>query len=464
MRPSRRRRKNPELDTRTITGVPTFTPTVGNEPWELTLAELDRFQGEGPSSSFSLIAPPNTQPLPPVGAWRVDPILRYVEQLQELPIGSVGFTEDVNDPSIRRSVEAYIDYYEQGLEPLPGNVVWNEATQRLVTVNRRRVLAALMAGRKTFKAWVGGDKYEEVVERARAAGLPVAARRANPARAGRDEYESREVREMRDGHPYYTTKSAWTSHPPYLTEGHFDLEMVQEAAAIASRAKAEGTSLGRGNFGEAFRLDTSRGPVVVKIAAEQALYGNQQVWTRDDQQRNLMHEAGVANELSEMGYTIVPQTVYVELDDGTPALVREYGEPARLTPEDFYELEQALMALERETLWRVQDDLLVMRRPDGSLFIADVGIWQSPTVKQEKVSKPTHSSLDGLLRTLAKEAFGADITSLPRIMELAEAVSDDRRRKSPLFRELHEMLRKGVRKRDAAGLPTPDDVRQLIQP
>ena len=154
---------------RAITGMPRYTPTVGPEPWEMTLAQLDRYHDVGPSGTGYDGAPANTKKPPPVGTWRADPILKYVEQLQELPISAVEFTEDINSPTIRGSVAKYVDYYKQGLEPLPGDVVFNGPTQRLVTLNRRRVIAAKIAGRKKFKAWVGGDKYEDVVERAQAA-------------------------------------------------------------------------------------------------------------------------------------------------------------------------------------------------------------------------------------------------------------------------------------------------------
>ena len=147
---------------RAITGMPRYTPTVGPEPWEIKPREHD----VGTSSSGNHIAQPNTKTPPPLGTWRAD---WYVEQLQEIPIDSVEFMEPTDDPGIRRSVESYVDYYRQGLEPLPASVVFNAPTKKLVTTNRRRVLAAKLAGRKTIKAWVGGDAHEDVVERAQAA-------------------------------------------------------------------------------------------------------------------------------------------------------------------------------------------------------------------------------------------------------------------------------------------------------
>jgi hypothetical protein len=215
--------------------------------------------------------------------------------------------------------------------------------------------------------------------------------------------------------------------------------------------------LGRGNFGQTFLTQTAKGPITVKVAAAQALYGNKQRWTRADQQRNMMHEAGVANELAEMGYDVVPRTIYVELSDGTPALVREYGDLAdTLTPDEFYALETRLLALEQETGWRVQDDLLALRRPDGSLFIGDVGIWQPPTVRQGKKStySTMDSSLGALLTNLAASALGKDITSLPRVMQLTEALAD--KDEDHFFvKDFREDLREALTERESVGVPSP---------
>lgn len=287
-------------------------------------------------------------------------------------------------------------------------------------------------------------------------------RHRNPARAGRQEYRYQEVRELRDGEPYYTGKNVWTEYPPHLTEGHFDLATVREAVAIASQAKRDGVPLGRGNFGETFRVNTSRGPVVVKVAASAMLYGERRGWTPEEQRRNIMHEAGVANELSEMGYRVVPDTVYVELDDGTPALVREYGEPAVLTPEDFYALERALVALEDETNWRVQDDLLVLRRADGSLFVGDVGIWQPPTIREGKTGRPSHSDLSSLLSILAAQTFGFDVPTLPDVMEYVRRLQN--RDEDDFFAQrFRNDLRDALAEREQAGLPSPAEAYEIAR-
>lgn len=161
---------DPDLDL-WITGCPVYCPTTGGHPWELSLDELkSRTMREPPSSSRTEIAPPNDIPLPPVGLWRAYRGHPYwVEQFQTLPIDSVMFAEDVNDPGIRLSLEAYVEYFHAGFEPPPADVVFNEPAGRLITLNRRRVWAAKLAGRKTFPAWVGGFEYAKMIERAKEA-------------------------------------------------------------------------------------------------------------------------------------------------------------------------------------------------------------------------------------------------------------------------------------------------------
>jgi hypothetical protein len=155
-----------------ITGCPTFYPTFGEYPWSLEVSELIRFSDDAFSSSRQWIAPPNRDPIPPLGIWRVfkgHP--HWVEQLQELRIEDVDFREDVHDPGVRLSIEAYVEYFRLGFEPPPADVVFNAPTGRLLTLNRRRVWAAKLAGLKKFKAWVGGYPYEEMMQNAASRGL-----------------------------------------------------------------------------------------------------------------------------------------------------------------------------------------------------------------------------------------------------------------------------------------------------
>jgi hypothetical protein len=156
------------------TGVPGRIPSRGGDPEELSEDELrerghllavqagsDARGGE----AFDMQTAKALGQIPPVGTWRMDPVLGYLEQLQRVPVDELTFTESTEDRGIRRSVEKYVGYYEAGLQPPPAEVVWNVPTQKLVTLNRRRVLAAKEAGVQSILAWVGGDTYENMLAR-----------------------------------------------------------------------------------------------------------------------------------------------------------------------------------------------------------------------------------------------------------------------------------------------------------
>lgn len=164
------------------TGVPGRIPSRGGEPEELPESELrergvlfDVLRGSDArgGEAFDMQTAKALGQVPPVGTWRMDPVLGYLEQLQLVPVDELSFSESTTDPIIRRSVDKYVGYYQAGLQPPPAEVVWNEPTQRLMTLNRRRVLAAKEAGVPSILAWVGGDTYENMKERAM--------RRRNPA-------------------------------------------------------------------------------------------------------------------------------------------------------------------------------------------------------------------------------------------------------------------------------------------
>lgn len=294
--------------------------------------------------------------------------------------------------------------------------------------------------------------------------------RKNPARARRSERRKIEKRSVDDfGEEWVDTDYKWIEHPPFLTEGHFDLPMVKEAARIASRAK-ESKQLGRGHFGEAFLVETSKGPVIVKIAAERMLYQDRRPWTREEQQANLMHEAGVANELEEMGYDIAPRSVYVELEDGTPAIVREYGEevePGEISGQEYYELERALFDLEKDTGWSVQDELLLLQRPDGSLFIGDVGIWSAPDVKKRREWRLINSHLPSLLGNLGERLFGQRFSSLDEVQTYQERLEEHSREgRDPdhVFTKIfREELEKVLASREAVGIPSPSKAYRILE-
>lgn len=186
--------------------------------------------------------------------------------------------------------------------------------------------------------------------------------------------------------------------PAHLTDGHWQEPAVIEAARTAgSTARGYSKHLGEGNFGIGYRAETPSGALAfVKVPAAHNIH--KQPWTRAEQTSNLMQEAGVANELRALGYTVVPEGVYTEWGGGTPAWVREFGEPVTsLTPEEYSSLEAELMSIERDAQWRVVDELQLFRRPDGSVFVGDVGIWQAPSRRTKKAWSDQDSSLRNLL-------------------------------------------------------------------
>ena len=182
-----------------------------------------------------------------------------------------------------------------------------------------------------------------------------------------------------------------------LTDGHFDTATVKVATKIAQKARKKGQKLGRGNFGEVYGIDGH----VVKFPV---LDGYNRQKTPEQARGYLLHEAGVANELAEDGHRVVPVTVFVELADGTPALVREYGKSlSKVTTDEVAALEKGLYDVEAtgKQGWDVADELLVMRRKDGTLFVADVGWWRVRK-KARKHNYEDRSDVPGLLSHWAK--------------------------------------------------------------
>jgi hypothetical protein len=158
-----------------------------------------------------------------------------------------------------------------------------------------------------------------------------------------------------------------------LTQGHMDEPAVRAARQVARRALTHGQKLGEGFFGVAYLVDGR----VVKLPRYEVPYRPRK--SLKEARAWLLHEAGVANELSESGFSIIPEIVYVELEDGSPALVREYGEPAgKLSAAELHDLERQLWEIEQTgTEWDVADDLLLLRRKDGTVFVGDVGFWRA---------------------------------------------------------------------------------------
>lgn len=228
-------------------------------------------------------------------------------------------------------------------------------------------------------------------------------RKSNSAVARRA--ESRPVVDLGKDEWGYETRAYRVDHvetPAHVTEGHWQEPEVVEAARIAAKTQqGYDKHLGDGNFGVTYRVETPDGTRVVKVPAAYNMH--RQPWTRAEQSRNLLHEAGVANELAALGYGAVPRGVYTEWGGGTPAFVREYGEPVTsITPAEYAEIERQLLSIERDHRWRVEDDLQLYRRADGSLFVGDVGIWQAPSIHTQKWSA-RDSSLDTKLARVQQQ-------------------------------------------------------------
>lgn len=308
------------------------------------------------------------------------------------------------------------------------------------------------------------------------------AMRKNPARAERTRMVMERLEPFDADGNYIERESEnvtrWVKTPPHLTEGHHELAGVRNARSVARRARkaAEGDKLhgvrflGQGNFGVAFAVDDEDSGVrVVKMPALTNVHGKP--WTRSEQIENLMHEAGVANELRELGFSVVPEIEYVEFEDGLPALVREFGEPVdSMSPEEFDAIEHELVAVE-DAGWLVQDTIQLYRRKDGSPFVGDVGIWQVQTKeKKDKRYSLFDTSLPSLLRELASSVLGvrgSKFATLPDALftashlETITSRTESRKDKVQGLGFLSHILEKSVEtveQRQAHGLSVPESL------
>lgn len=264
---------------------------------------------------------------------------------------------------------------------------------------------------------------------------------------------------------YVTTPAAIVESSP-RDEGA--LATAQWAASATARPPWKEPltiRLGRGNFGEAYLVHSKTGDALVKVAARDDGWGRP--WDREAQIENFVHEAGVANELRALGFTVVPETTYVLLDNGWPALVREYGDTAKaLTLDEYVELERQLTDIEMRG-WRVRDDMTLYRRPNGSVFVGDLGMWEAPT---EGFIKPSDLgfALDIVLTAQTNLRSKVQLVSLPRLVRLTHDIE----RELAVLRELGTkplLLSRAVHGADAAvqdrervGLPVPNRTRVAI--
>lgn len=305
----------------------------------------------------------------------------------------------------------------------------------------------------------------------------------NPVRAERyrEEDYTQIVGEGEDA--YERTRTRTITYGPTVSRGHFDLPATRAATKIAERVKSipgaysftrDGKShyatvkpLGSGNFGIAFQVEAEDATHVVKLATAQNLHGRP--WTRMEQSRNLRQEAGIANELVSLGYTVIPRTIYVEFDGATPALVREYGEPVdSITAQEYERLERELFNIESVHNWRIHDDLALYRRRDGSIFVGDVGFWQSPQLLAKGAKRRAwnwrDSSLDGLLKGAQRQYGPAKkFPTLPELVGQAEIVASFNPKNDDFAQMVAEDFLKDVASREAIGLSIPGEAAAAVE-
>ena len=261
--------------------------------------------------------------------------------------------------------------------------------------------------------------------------------------------------------------------PARLTRGHDRLPETKDAARLAARLDMEGyqtsdgewhraSHLGSGNFGHAYRVDTDDGPRVVKVPTAVSVHNRP--WSLAEQTRNMMHEAGIANELAAKGYSIIPRIVFTRYGGGTPTLVREYGEPAgTLTPVEYAKLEKELVDIERKHGWHVYDELALYRRRNGSIFVGDVGFWQAPEKRlrgaKRKPWKEFDSALGGLLSRAQRDYGVPTVTTLPRLLSECQLVDrDDTKAPSDFVVGMMEDFVDEIADRRAIGIPTTREI------
>jgi len=259
-----------------------------------------------------------------------------------------------------------------------------------------------------------------------------------------------------------------------LTPGHADTRAARQARARLDRADT-GTPLGAGNFGSATLVrDPDGTPWVVKQPVRVDRHGK--AYTPERAKAYLLHEAGIANRVEATGNRAVPHTVFVDGPGWDFGLVREYGDvvdPATLTLGEIRKLEQDLLAVEAGGV-QVDDDLLILRRPDGSLFIGDVGWWRVLDKPWGTGFKGPNTKLPGLLqraledhpdpRVKAALGWGEYAHATPDLLDSrADLVARFNADKPGFTTRLLRGPADAILARDAVGFPVRADVRRLIR-
>lgn len=420
-------------------------------------------------------------------SWKGDPItmrLHFADEMQGAPPPASG-----SGKIQRAQAGALLRELQHAARPSP-TPLYRGSHERPTgpqSWSSRRAVAAQWAGRNAGLVWALPRGVR---------GLRIADYTGSAFDAEREWIvwtEAREVATPVRANPVRARRGSDAAAKPRLTRGHMDLPAVREAAKIAARTtlrtgfswrEGEGEGavtrygraehVGAGNFGMVYRVDDARGPVAVKLPAAHDVA--RAAWSREKQTDWMRQEAGVANELAALGYSIAPRGVYTEFEGGTPAFVREWGEPATsLTGPEYADLERQLLAIEQRHGWRVHDDLALYRRADGTVFVGDVGFWEAPRPgarrKWDAMQSDAPRLLEKACRTapvLSPEGAPIQVPVVTRVALLARisATHYELRKDVPprgLDLKLARDLLDAVAAREAAGIPTAHRFRREVK-
>ena len=103
----------------------------------------------------------------------------YVFQMQYINPHEIDYSEKYDSEATvinYPTTQQYINWYKDGIEPEPISVVYNQPTQTLTSLNRRRLVAARAAGVEKIPAWIELGKHKEIIEKAIGEGKEVPAK------------------------------------------------------------------------------------------------------------------------------------------------------------------------------------------------------------------------------------------------------------------------------------------------
>ena len=171
----------PELDTpaprvEDVPNVGADAPDLGapKEPWQMSKSEFIRDTETTPKGNKTDSPSPNKYKEGDlvIDGYGDDP---YVYQLQRVNPEELSFSlegEELSRVVGMPTTQQYIEWYKQGIDPPPVDVVIKDSGARHST-NRRRVVAAREAGVKDIPAFVEIGRHKSMVKQALAEGKPV---------------------------------------------------------------------------------------------------------------------------------------------------------------------------------------------------------------------------------------------------------------------------------------------------